>query len=314
MKRILITILLIVFLCSCSVTSPQHLNTEQSHQDIIPGYGGDTAFVGTNNLQTVDENFLIVEDKNNNIVLPVIKNLYPMGDGGADFNVNQNIKNIVTENAKKYAAILNIEFNEELWEFDESTAKMQYNTGKGSFITVNPDYITYWCAAHTLNIDSDEKDFLSLINTEPHIKAMYEFLKITNPAVKIEKELDEYGALAVTAIIYQSTKNTADRILNTEFNSINIHITENADYYWINCTFNNIEIAESTEYLKFSDVTDEAKIDTGASYVGYEIKYFSNIKQGYYVPCYVIYNTIENTDNQASSSVKQTIVPMYDIK
>lgn len=283
-------------------------NDEITTNDAAPAFGEKDKITEETKIP-VKEDFLIVAD-DADLNLPIIREKFTYDHAGATFEVDDDIELLVESNLTTYLELLGIRYDKEIAEFDDKIATLDYKLSSGTYIYAKPNTIVFSFDAEDFNINPKEEDILSLIKSDTYLSAMCKFNNITEPCVKIE-QLEEVGVTGKTVVIYQEADSKSQRILNSEFNCVEIWMYEESDHVTYCCYFIDTKnTEENAEIVYYSDAVLSAKNEGSGTIEQCEIRYHFDAQTGCYIPYYEFYHGTENGATTEVTYVK-TKVPMY---
>lgn len=262
----------------------------------------------------VDQHLSVTKDTQLN--LPLFVDPYPVGHGGAEYVVDDNIEALVNNNLNSFLSVLGIPVVENTLEFDNRSAVMQGFLVDDRHIIVSPTHIALSVddeKPFSINMNDDE--LIAAIKEDAYINAMCRYLEITSLAMRVETEKDFDGKKSVIVTIYQDDEDISQRILNSEFNYVELRFSEKSSGYSCICSFKDKSEAVSSEMISFSEAAEKASIDIEKDLKACVVMYFENIVNGYHIPCYVfVVDDIEYSMSNYMHADPQYVVPMYDIE
>ncbi len=243
--------------------------------------------------------------------LPVFSDPYPMGHGGAEFVVDDSVKEKLEGSAKRYYELLGYEYEPEAWSLNTDIATLETTVADENYkITVNPAFISFSGYSDEYSVDMSEEEILKLFADEPHIKAMVEFAGITEPVLYMNILKNGSNKIMV-AKLYNNADSISDRIINCQLNYVSINISDDSDMFYCHCFFADTQriVETSTELLTYEAAA--ASLPEGEVIIGCDVIYSLRLENEYYIPCFVFYT--ENTDEKSEDGVivNKTFVPMY---
>ncbi len=248
--------------------------------------------------------------KETQLSLPIIIDPYTYGHGGAEYTVDESIKEMLENTAERYYSLLDREYKPEEWEFDERTAQLR--TGSSQQFLIMPEYIGFAGNDSKYNIDMTDDEIMKLFTDEPYLNAMVKFAGITKPILSVDLR-KEGSSFLLTARLYNDADSISEKIINSQFNYVEFRQSENSEYYYFRCHF--MDMTKKAE-LNAELITYEAaaaSLENNQAITDCAVIYSSDIKKGYYIPCFVFYNEASSEKNDGSVNVSTTWVPMYSI-
>ncbi len=273
-----------------------------------PAFGDEPAVV-----TSIDKNLSVTQDTQLN--LPLFVNPYPMGHGGAEYVVDDNIEALVNNNLNSFLSVLGIPVVENTLEFNNRSANMQGFLTDGEHIIASPTHIAVVVDEETpFNYNMADDELIAAIKENVYLTAMCRYLEITSPVINVEitKNFDN-EIYDVSVKIYQNDDDISQRILNSELNCVKL-IFNKTGYSCI-CSFKDTSTTISGQMLSFSEAAEKAAVDIEKGLKACTVMYLENIVSGYHMPCYVfVVKDIEYSMDGYLYEYPQYVVPMYDIE
>lgn len=262
----------------------------------------------------IDQHLSVTKDTQLN--LPVFVNPYPVGHGGAEYVVDDNIEALVRNNLDSFLSVLGIPVVENTLEFDNRSAVMQGFLVDDRHIIVSPTHVALNDDDETpFNVNMSDDELIAAIKENVYLTAMCRYLEITSPVMSVRTEKNFSGVKSVTITIYQNSEDISQRILNSEFNYLELDFSEAYTGYYCSCSFKDTTRTVSLEKISFIQAAQKASIDIEKDLKECTVMYFENIVKGYHIPCYVfVVEDIEYSMNNYMHADPQYVVPMYDIE
>ncbi len=285
----------------------------EEYTDYTNPFNDNPAFGDEPNVVTsVDKNLSVTKDTQLN--LPVFVNPYPMGHGGAEYVVDDNIESLVRNNLNSFLNILGGEVSENTVTFNDKTALLKGMLKNGEEIVVNTTYLSVMTNKNSpFNVNMTDDELIAAIKENIYLTAMCKYLEITSPVISVERTQDFDNKTTVEIKIYQNDEDISQRIINSHFYCIKWDFSEETTFEGYTCRFRDTSKNIRGQMLSFAEAAEKNSIDLEKNFVDCTVEYSESVVSGYYVPCYVFTSKDTSASDKNENVYNQTVVPMYDV-
>lgn len=261
-------------------------------------------------------------DKHDVDNIPIFLNEYPVGQGGPEYELTDEIKNQISNNFKTFIGCLGA--TEEISAQDFISGYALQASFEGNDITLGLTGLSVSLKNLYLDENSDIETINALINENKYVSAACSIVGIKEPY--IEKTISYNNYNKISEMKFTITENSSDPITfytNSNFKVVQIVASPYTNNVYVQATFKDLSEFPNFDasFISYKDALQRT-IDDNPNFSENDIyactiEYNSNLVSGYFIPCYKFYikgdvaeaMTETTTANQMSVPEATTISP-----
>lgn len=315
---------LICIVCfSLFVVYPYLNNNNKSNKDAInenimqtdffaEGSGIDNIFKYRELEDAVSERTAL--DKHDADNIPVFLNENPVGQGGPEYELTDEIKNQIVNNFKTFTRCLGK--TEEISVRDLISGYALQASFEGNDITLGLTGLSVSLKDLYLDENSDIGTINALINENKYVSAACSIVGIKRPYIERIITYNNYNK--VSEIKFTITENSNDPVTfytNSNFKAVQIVASPYTDNVYVSATFKDLfEFSDfDARFISYKDalqrtVDDNSKLSESDIYAC-AIEYNSNLVSDYLIPCYKFYIKGDVAEAMTETTTNQMSIP-----
>jgi len=306
-KCSLITSLLFVIILMTSCSEQIHSTVINEHQPYAAKGDGYNIFIGDiSDLSFINGESTLLSS------LPIYVDKYPFGQGGALFESDQALLDLMTEKLQHFLSILYDEISVPGYEIEQYSSevsdKVFYNTGTTEI----------YAGVSGISMITTEYDIIddilkgNLLENKL-IQTALEYMNIESPRIK---EITTYNINGELSRYEYTITDTTDDFLQNIFNSSfsNIFVSYAPSTTEVVLIINKYDFSEVYSYepaLPYEEALEYIRTNyetEDVSNINAEVYYSPTVEPGYFIPCYKFYIAESNKPNVQGDAIEYEIV------